>query len=103
MPPILTEPVSSGLNGSETSYWRNSPVPQQDDVEEPVVQRQVDVGDQRRHGAEALQQRRQQVRVGRLGRNLDHLPDAPTCPLSRYQIQIDADRSLRLMTTPTKP
>ena len=29
-PPIRTEPVSCALKGSETSYWRNSPVPQQD-------------------------------------------------------------------------
>src|SRR2546423_14114473 len=28
MPPRWTEPVSLGLNGSDTSYWRNSPVPQ---------------------------------------------------------------------------
>src|SRR5256885_15939795 len=30
MPPRCTEPVSLGLNGSLTSYCRNSPVPQQD-------------------------------------------------------------------------
>src|ERR1700678_2594349 len=30
MPPTCTEPISLGLNGSETSYWRISPVPQQE-------------------------------------------------------------------------
>src|SRR5258706_12850987 len=30
MPPICTEPVFFGCNGSETSYWRNSPVPKQE-------------------------------------------------------------------------
>src|SRR5256885_17235025 len=30
MPPRCTEPVSLGLNGSLTSYCRNSPVPQQE-------------------------------------------------------------------------
>jgi hypothetical protein len=30
MPPILTVPASFGANGSLTSYWRNSPVPQQE-------------------------------------------------------------------------
>src|SRR5438067_13368832 len=30
MPPMRTEPVFFGLNGSETSYGKNSPVPQQE-------------------------------------------------------------------------
>src|SRR5207248_10744185 len=30
MPPMRTEPVFFGLNGSETSYRKNSPVPQQE-------------------------------------------------------------------------
>src|ERR1700734_2502748 len=30
MPPTGTEPISLGLNGSETSYCRISPVPQQE-------------------------------------------------------------------------
>src|SRR5437764_15467174 len=30
MPPMRTEPVFFGLNGSETSYCKNSPVPQQE-------------------------------------------------------------------------
>ena len=30
MPPMCSEPVSTGLNGSLTSYCRSSPVPQHD-------------------------------------------------------------------------
>src|SRR5438874_4467599 len=30
IPPRWTDPVFRGWNGSETSYWRNSPVPQQE-------------------------------------------------------------------------
>ena len=47
------------------------------DVEEAVVHRQVDVGDERRHGLEALEHRRQQVRIGRLGRDVDDLLHRP--------------------------
>ena len=46
-------------------------------VQELVVQAEVDVGDHRRHCAEALQQRRQQVRVGRLCRHFDDLGGCP--------------------------
>ena len=47
------------------------------DVKKPVVHRQVDIGDQRRHGLEALQQRRKDIGIRRLGRNLGHLPYRP--------------------------
>jgi hypothetical protein len=30
MPPICTERASLGFIGSDTLYWRSSPVPQQD-------------------------------------------------------------------------
>jgi hypothetical protein len=30
MPPICAVAVSFGAKGSDTSYWRSSPVPQQD-------------------------------------------------------------------------
>ena len=73
------------------------------DVEEAVVHRQVDVGDERRHRLEALQQRRQ-VDLGRPARPGSRSPSS-TAHLSpsRYQVQIDDDRSLRLITQPTKP
>ena len=51
-------------------------------VEELVIHRQVDVGDQRRHGAERLQRRRQRVRVRGLGRDGDHLVGAPGAVLA---------------------
>ena len=45
------------------------------DVEEAIVHRQVDVGDEQRNRLEALECRRQNVGIGRLGRNLDDLRD----------------------------
>ena len=47
------------------------------DIEEAVVEGEVDVGDQGRHGLEALEQRRQLLGIGRLGRDLDHLTGLP--------------------------
>ena len=49
------------------------------DVEHAVVDGEVDVGDQRRDGAEGLQRGRQQLRVRGLGRDRDHLVARPTC------------------------
>ena len=46
-------------------------------VEEPVVDREVDVGDERRHRSEGLQRGRQPVGVGGLGRDGDDLLDLP--------------------------
>ena len=46
-------------------------------VEEPVVQREVDVGHQRRHRLESLEQRRQVLGGRGLGRDLDHLLHLP--------------------------
>ena len=47
------------------------------DVEEAVVDRQVDVGDQRRDGSERLEGGWQEVGVGRLGGDRDHLVRPP--------------------------
>ena len=49
-------------------------------VEEPVVQRQVDVRHQRRAGLEVLQGRRQHAGIRGLGRDVDHLRDRPPVP-----------------------
>jgi hypothetical protein len=46
------------------------------DVQVAIVDRQRDVGDERRHGAERLQDRRQLVGLGRLGGDRDDLLDA---------------------------
>ena len=101
-----SRPVSFGLNGSETSYCRSSPRAPAGDVQEPVVEREIDVGDQRRHGLEALQQRRQLFGIGGLGGDLDHLSNLPrtvSVAPSRCHSQIDDERSLSEVTTPTNP
>ena len=82
MPPSLIEPVSIGLKGSETSNCFNSPVPKHES-QESIVEREVDVGDERRHRGETFQQRRQVVSGGGLGGNFDHFPDPPVAALAR--------------------
>ena len=78
-------------------------------VEIPVVEREVDVGHERRHGLESLQERRQLLRIGGLRGNLDDLLDRPLAVRAvrrrprRYHSQIDDERSLSDTTTPTKP
>src|SRR5438552_2840732 len=52
------------------------------DVEEPVVQGEVDVRDERRNRAESLQQRREHGCVRRLGRDVDHLLRGPFAVLA---------------------
>ena len=47
------------------------------DIEEAVVHREIDVGDERRHGLEAFEHRRQEIGIGRLCRDLDDLLDRP--------------------------
>src|SRR5579883_2134565 len=47
------------------------------DVKKLVVDREVDVGDQRRAGLEVFERRRQAIRVRRFGGNLDNLLDRP--------------------------
>src|SRR5580698_9354527 len=46
-------------------------------VKEAVVERQIDVGDEWRHGLESFEQRRQCFWIGCLGRNVDHFRYAP--------------------------
>lgn len=74
-------------------------------VEKTIVQRQVDVRDQRRHHAQLLEHRRQDGRVVWLVRNLDHLADGPLVTLSVpqpdgtrevLQIHHHADETIRL-------
>src|SRR5208283_2640075 len=47
------------------------------DVKEAVVEREVDVGDERGHGLEPLEQGRQLFRIGRLGWYFDHFVHTP--------------------------
>src|SRR6476620_8928452 len=44
-------------------------------VQEAIVEREIDIGDEWRNCLESLKQRRQMCRVGGLGRNLDHFLD----------------------------
>ena len=47
------------------------------DVKKTVIQREIDVGDDRRNCLESLQQGWQLARVSRFGRDLDHLAGGP--------------------------
>src|SRR5215218_10227759 len=82
MPPSLTEPVSRGLKMSLTSYCLSSPVPQQ----ETYSQRSsTDRSMSETSGGTApkgLSAGGEQLGVGRLGRDGDHLADRPALPLA---------------------
>ena len=73
------------------------------DVQKLIVEREIDVGDQRRHRFESFEQRRKFFGIGRLGGNLDHFLYRPGCPFSRCHSQTEADRSFSETTTPTNP
>ncbi len=77
MPPSRTDPTCFGCAGIrhvELLHLAGAPAGH---VEEPVVDREVDVGDDRRHRGERLQRGRQQVRVGGLGGDGDDLLGLP--------------------------
>src|SRR5215472_18882783 len=46
-------------------------------IEKTIVHREVDIGDERRHRLEPLEDWRKLVWIGRLGRDLDDLSDRP--------------------------
>ena len=46
-------------------------------IQEPVIQGQIQIGNQRRHLAQGFQGRRQQFRIGRFRRHLDDFGDGP--------------------------
>src|SRR5215470_9234282 len=52
------------------------------DVEEAIVERQVDVGNERRNGFEALEHGGKLVRIGRFGRDFDDLSNFPIAILA---------------------
>ena len=62
------------------------------DVEVLVVERKVDVGDERRDCPKAFQHGRQQFRIGRLRGNLDHFSDLPLRVLSATVLVPEPDR-----------
>jgi hypothetical protein len=74
------------------------------DIQEPVIETEVDVGDQRRHGPKALQQRRQVVlgRWYRIGMVMVFLASKVPSSL-RHQVQIAPCRLVVSTTTPQKP
>src|SRR5262249_31125315 len=106
MPPIFTHPVSLGLNGSETSYCRSSPVPQQE------TYRKRSSSERFRsvtNGRTALTPLRigggwsGAAGWGGISKPLRFFPEPLPSPSSRCHSQIDDDRSLSEITTPTKP
>src|SRR5688572_4312548 len=52
------------------------------DIQEPVVEGEIDVGDERRDRLEAFEHRRQDVRIGRFRRNLYDFLDRPRAVLA---------------------
>ena len=105
MPPIFTEPVSFGLNGSDTSYCCNSPVPQQETYRyRSSSERLRSVT----NGGTALNPFSSggsfSGSAGSAGISITFRTlnsPLPFC-LSRYQSQTDAERSFSEVTTPSK-
>src|SRR5678810_1030788 len=106
MPPMRNEPVFLGLNGSVTSYWMNSPVPQHETYRKrSSSDKLMSVTS----GGTALKPFSNggsfSGSAGSAGISISlrtaHFPFLP--PSSRYHIQMDDDRSLSEMPTPTKP
>src|SRR5438874_10771812 len=102
MPPIRAEPVFFGLNGSDTSYCRNSPVPQQE------TYRKLSSSDKLMsvtNGGTALKSLsiggNFSGSAGSAGISITFFKSH--VPLLRCQSQTDADKSLSETTTPTKP
>src|SRR6202022_4138653 len=102
MPPIRTLPVSLGSNGSETSYCCRSPVPQHDTYRNlSSIDRSMSVTS----GGQALKPLStggsRSGSAGSAGMVMIFFT-AHLLP-SRYQVQIEDERSLRLITQFTKP
>src|SRR5437588_10197690 len=102
MPRLRTEPGFSGLNGSDTWYWRNAPVPQQE------TYRNLSSSDKLMsvtNGGTALKSLsiggNFSGSAGSAGISITFFKSH--APLSRCQSQTDADKSLSETTTPTKP
>src|SRR5579864_8054098 len=102
MPPMCSEPVSLGLNGSDTSYWRISPVPQHETYKK---RSSSDRSMSDTSGGTALNP------LSSGGRSVSSAGSAGISitlvtfhvSLSRCQTQIELDRSFKEMTTLVKP
>src|SRR5688572_19506267 len=97
-------PVSLGLNGSETSYWRSSPVPQQ------LTYNMLSSSDRlmsETSGGTALNPwsigGSTDGSAGSAGISITLRVFHVSLASSWYHIQTELDRSARLITTPTKP
>src|SRR5215212_9271445 len=99
---MCSEPVCLGLNGSDTSYCNSSPVPQHDTyscwsssdrlmsvISGGTAPKPLSIGGSSSGSA------------GSAGTVITLR--AAHLPLSRYHIHTEAERSFRLVTTPTKP
>src|SRR5688572_8619566 len=106
MPPTFTELVSIGLNGSETSNCFSSPVPQHETYRNrSSSERLISVTSGGTAPKPLRSGGRSSTAAGSAGISIAlrmrHvlLRSFP----SRYHIQIDDERSFRLVTTPTNP
>src|SRR5215467_7712694 len=99
-------PVNTGLNGSDTSYCRNSPVPQHDTYRKRSSSDRlmsVTSGGTALNGLSAAGS--WSSRAGFAGTSMTFRIFHCAFPLSpsRYQSQTDDDRSFSDVTTPAKP
>ena len=102
MPPIRTEPVSTGCSGSETSYCLSSPVPQHDTYRYlSSTDRSMSVISGGTAPKPCSSGGSWSAGAGSAGMVITLV--AAHWPLSSCHIQIEADRSSTLTTTPTKP
>src|SRR5262245_42256107 len=106
MPPIFTEPVSTGLKGSDTSNCFSSPVPQHETYRNrSSSERLMSVTSGGTAPKPLSSGGRSSAAAGSAGISitLRMRHDAYLLLPSRYHTQIDAERSFKLVTTPTKP
>src|SRR5687767_6317313 len=106
MPPTFTEPVSTGLNGSDTSNCFSSPVPKDDTYRKrSSSDRLMSVTSGGAAPNPLKIGGKSSAAAGSAGTSITlrmrHVPFR-LVP-SRYHTQTDDDRSFRLVTTPAKP
>src|SRR3712207_7620052 len=101
MPPRWIEPVWIGLNGSETSYWRISPVPQHETYRKRSSRERLRSVTNGGTVPKPLSRGgRRSGSAGSAGMSMTFLMSH--LPFSWYQSQIEAERSFKETTTPAK-
>src|SRR6187200_548884 len=106
MPPIFTEPVSTGLNGSDTSNCFSSPVPKHDTYRKRSSSERLRSVTSGGTAPKPLSSGgRSSADAGSAGMSMTlRMRQVPDLLLpSRYHVQIDAERSFKLVTAPVKP